>query len=374
MVYRTNIWLPVSCIFVGALFVGCGGDSIKTYRVPKEAASRESSINANPHQGAEGLHWIIPETWTESQGSSMRLGSYATPEGGDASVISLPDSPDLANVNRWLGQINRPPVIEAQLAEFRTGLSTDLGPVPRFFLKGEQPNDRSILAAILRTSGNTFFFKLDGPRQVLEEEASAFDQWVASVHPAHHSSPAQVAVQETPEANLLVNQQSVDPKSSGSMQMLPGMQESLDAIPDASWSAPENWESTMPRPGRKGSFSIAVPGFTQPVDFSITALGGTAGGMTANVNRWQGQIGAPSLTPSEVNALAKPLEIDGYAADLLVLTPPDNNPNSTGILVSLAAVDGVTWFFKMTGPQGSFTTLQPQLEQFLSTVDFNKTR
>lgn len=360
-------------LILGAFLTGCGGDSIETYRVPKQVAQEPVRVD-DPHQGAAGLHWNVPDSWTTGQPGEMRLGSYATRGGGDVSIIALPDSSDLANVNRWLDQVGKPAVSEEDLASLKTVISTGMGPAQRYFLPGDGPDERAILAAILRTPGSTYFFKMDGPRSVLEQEAKTFDQFVASAHPEHPIGPPVAESQPPAATDLLVNQRNLDtddPSGPGSMRMLPGMQESLDAIPDASWKAPADWESTMPRPGRKGSFSITTTPSSAPVDFSITALAGSAGGLIANVNRWQRQIGAAPLTPDVINTRARSLEVDGYPATLIALTPPDPGPEATGILAGLVTVEGVTWFFKMTGPQGSLKPLEPQLEQFLATVDFN---
>ena len=61
------------------------------------------------------LIWEKPNSWVPSEGSSMRLASFAIPYSGgtgDLSVIKLGgDGGGLkSNVNRWRGQLNLEPM------------------------------------------------------------------------------------------------------------------------------------------------------------------------------------------------------------------------------------------------------------------------
>ncbi len=78
---------------------------------------------------AGGLTWTAPATWKAKPGSAMRKGSYTIgTEGGPAADLAITAFPgdvggDLANVNRWLGQLGRPPIAAAELAGVLTPLA-----------------------------------------------------------------------------------------------------------------------------------------------------------------------------------------------------------------------------------------------------------
>ena len=70
-----------------------------------------------PTATGQPLVWNAPASWTPKPGSAMRKGSYAIsgPEGaGDLSITAFPGDVggNLANVNRWRGQLQLPPVAD----------------------------------------------------------------------------------------------------------------------------------------------------------------------------------------------------------------------------------------------------------------------
>jgi hypothetical protein len=69
--------------------------------------------------GGPGLTWTAPAHWKAKPGSSMRKGSFTIAgEGGegDLAITAFPGDVggDLANLNRWRGQIQLPPVTQAE--------------------------------------------------------------------------------------------------------------------------------------------------------------------------------------------------------------------------------------------------------------------
>jgi hypothetical protein len=69
------------------------------------------------------------------------------------------------------------------------------------------------------------------------------------------------------------------------------------------WDLPEGWEATQGSSMRLASFSVPTGG--QPGDCSLVLLGGTAGGLAANVNRWRGQVGLPHVTAEAIEDQAR---------------------------------------------------------------------
>src|SRR5688500_16517882 len=92
----------------------CREEEITAYRIPKG-----TDAPAVPAQ--REVSWTVPEGWTEQPASGMRLGSFAVPgrEGpaADMSVVALsgPAGGDLANINRWRGQIGLAPLSAGEL-------------------------------------------------------------------------------------------------------------------------------------------------------------------------------------------------------------------------------------------------------------------
>ncbi|MEZ5977266.1 MAG: hypothetical protein R3F34_03510 [Planctomycetota bacterium] len=87
---------------------------------------------------------------------------------------------------------------------------------------------------------------------------------------------------------------------------------------------------------------------------SLTLLGGDAGGLRANVDRWRKQMGLAPTTPSEFDALAPTslLGRDAVAVDLVGSYAGMGGESRTGfrMLGRLAVAPGGSAFLKFTGP------------------------
>lgn len=199
-----------------ALLIGCSKPEIASYRAPKDpvpvakadaaphahAASTPAAPAAAPATGGTmantpvatasgpGLAWSAPASWTAKQGSAMRRGSYAVKgDGGEAdlSITAFPGDVggDLANVNRWRGQIGLGPIGAGDLAGAvqrveRNGLKmgvVDLG-------GAAGPNPQRTLAAMVPHAGSTWFFKLTGPDALVAKEKAAFMAFLDTVKPS----------------------------------------------------------------------------------------------------------------------------------------------------------------------------------------------
>ena len=77
------------------------------------------------------LQYKLPPGWQEKPLSPMRLASFKTigpnEKETDVSVVSLPGMAggDLANVNRWRGQVKLPPIDEDALAQTAEHVQTN---------------------------------------------------------------------------------------------------------------------------------------------------------------------------------------------------------------------------------------------------------
>ena len=175
-----------------ALALGCRSDEVAHFRVPKEAPFTPSGPRpAMPPQpmgertGETGngpsaspdmppppapkasLKWSLPKGWSELPGGGMRFATFKAPYPGklEGTVVVLPGQAggELANVNRWRGQIGLPPMDEPALAKARTSLKTKAGALNVYDFTSEgQVRSRMIAGYISTPDGNTWFLKLTG--------------------------------------------------------------------------------------------------------------------------------------------------------------------------------------------------------------------
>jgi len=118
------------------------------------------------------------------------------------------------------------------------------------------------------------------------------------------------------------------------------------------WSVPDGWKENPAGGMRLVSFgSDQYPG----IDVSIVSLGGMAGGVSANVNRWLAQIHFPSLDEESLNEFLSKQEKFKTESGLLVtlidltmLQEKEDNNTEPGILAAMVKIPDRTVFVKMT--------------------------
>jgi hypothetical protein len=198
------------------LLSACGEEKVATYRVPKEkdqdmpaaapsgaaapadqgapmapAAGASMADTAVPTASGADLAWTAPADWVLKPQAPMRKASFGVPAAGAEAELSVTAFPgdvggELANVNRWRGQIGLAPLaagdLEASVSRQQAnGLDftiVELAP------GGGDANGKAILGAIVPFQGSTWFFKLTGPGPVVKAAKAPFIVFLRSVHPA----------------------------------------------------------------------------------------------------------------------------------------------------------------------------------------------
>jgi hypothetical protein len=119
----------------------------------------------------------------------------------------------------------------------------------------------------------------------------------------------------------------------------------------ASAAAPPNWESQPTSEMRKASYLVKGTDGSS-ADISLVTLGGTAGNVLDNVNRWLGQLKQPPLTAEQLPQVVRHLPAgQGHVAFVdLQGEPEQGDPQKDGrIIAAIATADGSTSFYKMRG-------------------------
>jgi hypothetical protein len=194
------------------LLAACRREEVTSYRIPKEqdpilpmagaAAQAPAAPEAGPSVGAgnmastavptaegPGLAWTAPARWDVGAANPMRKATYEIPVEGGKTELTITAFPsdvggELANVNRWRGQVRLPPIAEAELPgtvtrEEQGGLKlavVDCG--------GQGPQAQRLLGVIVPFNGGTWFFKLTGPDSLVAGEKPEFLEFLRTVHPA----------------------------------------------------------------------------------------------------------------------------------------------------------------------------------------------
>lgn len=185
------------------LLAACGEEKVSVYSVPKEkdpelpmAASADAGAAASAPAGASmantsvptatgsDLAWQAPASWAPKAASAMRKGSFAVTAAGaeaDLSITAFPGDVggELANVNRWRGQVGMPNLAPADLEASVTRFSSN--GLAFTVVQLDAAGGKSILGAIVPYAGSTWFFKLSGPAATVKAAEADFSAFLHTV-------------------------------------------------------------------------------------------------------------------------------------------------------------------------------------------------
>jgi hypothetical protein len=173
--------------------------------------------------------------------------------------------------------------------------------------------------------------------------------------PAPASTPAApVAAQPAPAAAAAAAAPMVAP---------PSMKAEAASFDAPKWGKlPAGWAVGPENAMRKATWIVTGPDGSK-AEVAVTVFPGNVGGLTANVNRWRGQIGLSSATAEEIAASAKPAKVGGVESQRFVMASADGKK---GLDAVMTPHKGATWFFKMSGDAAAVAAQGPALVAFLA--------
>jgi hypothetical protein len=178
-------------------FAGCRRAEVTHYQVKKTAEAQapaafamEGGANAVPDSPTAGLtstlQWTLPKGWTETRAAGVRYATLKPAVNGkvDVSVVVLPGPAggELANVNRWRGQIGLGAIDERTLAKARSSIKTKAGAISVYDFVSDGDKKSRLLAAILVSEESTWFIKMLGDDNPVATSRSDFLHLLRSLH------------------------------------------------------------------------------------------------------------------------------------------------------------------------------------------------
>lgn len=355
----------------------CREARVASYRIPKENETAVPSGPAAPPAAnapgaspavtvatspAAGLSWSAPAEWKPKATSSMRRGSYDVGQGSgplaDLAITVFPGDVggDLANVNRWRGQIGLPPIAEAELAAALQPVTATSGLSIRYvdLSGGSAENPQRMLSAIVPHLGSTWFFKLTGPAGIVATEKTRFLAFLATIAPAASTAAPN-------EANLPVS----TPAPMASAPPPPGAIAASAAIPNLRWEAPARWQAKPTSALRKATYTLSGADGAS-AELAVTAFPGAVGGELANINRWRAQLQQPPIDEAALAGAVTRMTVRGLPVAVVEFK---GGPGGAQRLLGAIVTHGdATWFFKLTGPEALVAAEKPAFLSLLQTL------
>ena len=361
---------------------GCNRDGVKVYNVetndtsavPHQAAGSSPMANmANmagdipipDNSGLPKLKYDQPLGWKEKPASQLRVASFEITENGktaDVSVIPLSGSAggDAANVNRWRGQASLQPLPEVELQQLAEKIEVAGQAADLYDIASDSEDSPRILGIILHQGDTAWFFKMSGDANLVAEQKTAFISFLKSVEfqaPSTHANTTAVDLSQLPPSH---------PPIAGMVA------DSAPTTPEAeakpTWTVPAGWEE-----GQLAQFLTARYVIKGEDDASavinVSQLSGDGGGLTANINRWRGQLGQKPAADEDIAKLPT-IEANGTLAVLTDFNGTDARSGKPARLVAVVLpLNGQTWFYKLMGDE---SVVGAQKEAFIKFVQSAK--
>lgn len=130
---------------------------------------------------------------------------------------------------------------------------------------------------------------------------------------------------------------------------------------------PSNWEPQPLSSMRQASYLVKGEGGAT-ADISLVILGGSAGGVLENINRWLSQLGQPATTEEKLAQMARHVSSplgEVTVVDLEGLPPGADAAKDGRIVGGIASGEGGTVFFKM---RGNAALAEAQKEAFIQWI------
>lgn len=137
------------------------GKGVERVPAASEPVSESGPAAARPAK-EPGREWAVPAGWTEDPNPrQMRLATYIAPDPAGPVEVAVTRfggrvGGELANVNRWRGQLGLPPIMEAELDEAVVRFSAD--GYAGYETRIETPNGVMLAAGVYEEAGDQTWF------------------------------------------------------------------------------------------------------------------------------------------------------------------------------------------------------------------------
>jgi hypothetical protein len=371
------------CTMAAALAVlsaGCNRDGVKVYHVentdistpPPPAAAAPAAPGAMPTTMPSGLpvpdtstlpklKYTVPDGWQEKTPTEMRVASFGISENGknaDVSVIPLGGMAggDLANVNRWRGQVGLQRLADADLQQLAEKVEIAGQPADLYDIAG---TGQRIVGVIFHNGDATWFFKMTGDADLVEKQKPAFVSFLKSFQFGEPAAPSTMDLSQLPSGHPAI------PGMSAANATTPA----ADAGSTPTWAVPADWQSAPLSQFLVAKFSITAADGSQ-VAVNVSSLAGDGGGLLPNVNRWRAQLGLSPVSDADLSNLPT-MDVSGGTATLVDLSGTDGRTGKPARLIGVVLpLGGQTWFYKLMGDESVVAQQKDAFTKFIQSAKY----
>ena len=390
MKIRANLKVmpPLAALMLLAT-VGCGRDTVRVYNVdtneavaatPPPASAPATMGSGMPATMPTGLpmpdtsslpalKYTVPPGWQEKPPTEIRLASFSIAENGkqaDVSVVPLGGmgGGDLANVNRWRGQVGLQQITDEALAKLAepvqvAGLAANL-----YDVAGNDTGEadvQRILGAILHRDDSVWFFKITGEAALVEKQKPALIQFLKTLQFSGQAAAPAMDLSQLPPSHPPIG--GMSPASQGGLVALE------EVGPHPTWTVPDGWQTGPLTQFLVAKYLIAGSGDAK-AEVNVSSLALDGGGLQSNVNRWRQQLGVAQASEDDLAKLPS-IDVPGGKATLVDIAGTNPRTGKPGRLVGLILpLGGQTWFYKLMGDAATVAAQKDALIKFVQSAKY----
>lgn len=135
------------------------------------------------------------------------------------------------------------------------------------------------------------------------------------------------------------------------------------------WRIPQGWTAIPAGQMRLAAFQVSQQ--DPSVLLTVIPLAGASGGVLANVNRWEGQIGLPSTPEADLPKIVKRIQVDGKPVDVVDLMGAATANPRQRLLGAIMPHEGRTFYFKLAGPEAIVAPQKANFDAFIASIHFD---
>lgn len=293
-----------------------GKDQLTSFLALIKSVRFSEGIDARPR-------WTLPEGWRELPASGMRYATLKFDAAGHSLELAISqlesaggnsEETILANVNRWRGQLQLPPIA--------------LDELPQNTLRVPVNGSTAILVNLV---GHAAPNKMGG--------GAPFAPFAGGG--------------KTPAGDLAAAQ----------------ARPSADDSPPLTYDTPQGWTPGKTGGFRKAAFEVRDGG--KKVEITAIDLPAAGGELLPNVNRWRQQIQLEPTTQEQLDRDIKMINVGPLSGDYIELVGPKTADPHQTILGVIVNTGDKAWFFKL---QGDAALAEREKQRFAAFVQSIKIR
>lgn len=339
-------------------------------------SSRDFAM-AGPATSQRSVAYTTPPGWSELPVSQFRDANFRVAGDPSAecylSTLSGEGGGLAANVNRWRTQMSLPALSDQEIAALtrvswlgKKAVAVDFNGTFTGMSGNHNAENWRLVGYLLVEPVQSRFLKMTRPSDVLQRELENFRALAASMSfdgPPRDDGRMDMSTELPAGHPPMGNTSSGNGMSANDTAASAEPTQVLEGNRSASgyeWTPPAGWARGPEKAMREITYLVG----NGDAECYVTLLGGSGGGLLANINRWCGQMGQPPFRESDLASMVQ-VDMLGTKATLVELERGSGSSTASEYLLgAVCLLPERSVFVKLTGPRALLERERGAFQEF----------